>query len=355
VIEVEGKPASVGTIATLAGQYTRMALRLHQVASVLATCCFGVAVFVTLPAAAQPPVNADGEFDSVVAPSDEERIGAEMDALQGTKPIYGRDDRIDWGLIKDPRVKAVGSASAALFDKKLLTESGPGRIRAEAQTLGKRLGLCSDESFVQQRQGAFCSGVLIASDLVATAGHCIRELSGNRHLPKLSDIRILFGYTAQNNDDAGRSEFDEREVFGVAEIVSSRFEKNDPRGEDWALLRLDRAVHPDVAKPLTKLRRDAIERGARVYVLGYPSGLPLKYGPGGQVLKNDGHTSFLANLDTFKGNSGSGVFLSATSELVGLLTGGSDDYYVDANKSCQRPYVCRQLGCSGEIVMRVKW
>lgn len=64
--------------------------------------------------------------------------------------------------------------------------------------------------------------------------------------------------------------------------------------------------------------------------IGHPSGLPRKYA-GAQVAKvwsqsPDGSYRFVANLDSFAGNSGSGVF-STAGELVGILVAGATDFF----------------------------
>ena len=61
-------------------------------------------------------------------------------------------------------------------------------------------------------------------------------------------------------------------------------------------------------------------------VAGYPSGLPLKIDDGGRVRDPRSGTTdfFIANLDTFGGNSGSGVYDAATKQLVGILVRGRE-------------------------------
>jgi len=58
---------------------------------------------------------------------------------------------------------------------------------------------------------------------------------------------------------------------------------------------------------------------------------------------------FVANTDTFVGNSGSGVFDANTKELVGILVRGAQDYVADG--SCNRVNVCPNDGCRGEDVI----
>jgi MYXO-CTERM domain-containing protein len=83
---------------------------------------------------------------------------------------------------------------------------------------------------------------------------------------------------------------------------------------------------------------------------GYPTGLPLKIDDGANVrdARADTLDFFVANLDTFGGNSGSGVFDDTTKQLVGILVRGEVDYVFDPEAECDRVNVCPNDGCSGE-------
>lgn len=75
---------------------------------------------------------------------------------------------------------------------------------------------------------------------------------------------------------------------------------------------------------------------------------------GAQVrdISNPGY--FKADLDTFGGNSGSGVYDQATKKLVGVLVKGDTDYKEDPAKQCMIAHVCpRYSDCLGEDVTRV--
>ena len=68
-----------------------------------------------------------------------------------------------------------------------------------------------------------------------------------------------------------------------------------------------------------------IQVGEPLCLIGHPWGLPTKVSHTAEVLKNDGLTWFMANLDSFEGNSGSAVFNELTGEVEGILVRGKPD------------------------------
>ena len=78
--------------------------------------------------------------------------------------------------------------------------------------------------------------------------------------------------------------------------------------------------------------------------------MPLKIANNAAVRSNSPNLDwFVANTDTFVGNSGSGVFDASTKELVGILVRGATDYVPDG--TCNRVNVCPSDGCRGEDVI----
>jgi V8-like Glu-specific endopeptidase len=232
----------------------------------------------------------------------------------------------------------------------MLVANRSGTYSVNASNLNVNVRLCPGESFQNQLQVAYCSAVLIASDTIATAGHCVRDVGKNNRVPALSDMRIVFGFRAETSSDPGSREYDADHVFEVNAILNSSAD------QDWALLKLSKPVPAAVARPIPSIATTRIKTREPVYVVGYPSGLPVKYADGAEVKVNDGAVNFIANLDTFRGNSGSGVFAKASNALVGLLIGGATDYYADGTVAdgCFRAYRCLKPACGGEVVTRIE-
>lgn len=90
--------------------------------------------------------------------------------------------------------------------------------------------------------------------------------------------------------------------------------------------------------------------------------MPLKYAPNAHVHDDTNDASFVADLDTFGGNSGSGVYDQASKKLVGILVQGEVDFVLDKTRGCYLVNVCPHIGshvegtrinCSGEKVSRI--
>ena len=307
----------------------------------------------------QGPICRTGEilWCSPLRKLDQDRLAAEAAVKPGERPLYGNDNRMDWFRIDDPVVKARGVASVALIRSSHLSPGSAGLTDLSATPVKlSQTNLCPDERFADQLSAAYCSGVLVESDVVLTAGHCLKEVSGAEKAPALSDVRFVFGFFVEREGARGRTQFAPELIYEGREVIAGRFPTNrgGAKGEDWALVRLDRSVPAAVATAVPVKGKNKIPDGASLEVLGYPSGLPLKYAVGGAVRKNSDTAFFVTNLSTFQGNSGSGVFDSNTGELVGILARGEIDYYFDESRGCARPYMCPKTGCRGEDVVRVE-
>jgi V8-like Glu-specific endopeptidase len=265
-----------------------------------------------------------------------------------SRVIYGTDDRKDWYEIKDPGILALARASVALFSPIDIPGGSDGAVRLKLRSLKDVYGLCADEKFVSQPKGAFCSGTLVGPDLVLTAGHCVREISGSGSVPAITSTRFVFGYQMRN--ESSYATISPAQVYTGREVIGGTM---NTKADDWALVRLSRPVPGTIAEPVSNWDPTPVKRDQKVFVVGYPSGIPLKYAPGAIVRDNSDPNFFVTNLDTFGGNSGSGVYDETSNRLIGVLVRGETDYVADQAKSCFRANICPTSGCRGEDVTRI--
>ena len=178
---------------------------------------------------------------------------------------------------------------------------------------------CDEESFVGQYTAPFCSGFLVGSNLIATAGHCVESPI------TLDDFVIIFGYVQQSAavGDA-RLTFPSTHVYWGNAI--KRFRYDPGNGIDHALIELDRPIEISCVWPLPVQREQQITPGTQVGTIGYPQGLPRKYAFGADTVVQQvvNRNQFIANMDSYKGNSGAPVINPATGVVEGVLDSGPD-------------------------------
>lgn len=250
------------------------------------------------------------------------------------KIMAGQDDRREVeqapGEIQDLH------RSVALIVKTPDFDDSGTRLSLSTRSLYKRMlhatpshDLCTNVSFRSQATVGYGTAFLVAPRWVATAKHNLYPLmSGGYKTFEHERVRFVFDHRLRS----GRLRRYPRteDVRGAApQIVDNRVSSS---GEDWALLELD---EPVTDRPFLELSSaPAPPPGTPLFTLGHPLGLPGKYTPNGRVLAGGDAWSFLTELDTFRGNSGSPVFREGTTEVVGLLRKGRRDFERVPEKRC---------------------
>lgn len=229
------------------------------------------------------------------------------------KVIYGADDRIDVYQEMDETRRVWAASTCGLINSSRLVALPEGGFSLMAGAY-VRFGVpaCDGEPFGDQPTGPYCTGFMVGPDLIATAGHCT-----------LNSVYFVFGFTMADAETPNLR-FNANQVYQMVEVVSSA-----PSGaSDHALVRVDRPITAPGARPFTIRREGAIGVGERVGVIGHPAGLPLKIAFGAQTMVRNStpETFFVANLDTYGGNSGSPVINADTGILEGILVRGDTDY-----------------------------
>jgi hypothetical protein len=260
---------------------------------------------------------------------------------QRTKVIYGKDGRVDTFESKDPMFTKLAASTVALFTKGSGLEpiNGGESYKLSGGTYGQRMGLCKSERFREQPAYAFCSGFLVGPDLIMTAGHCVR---GSRCKStafvfdfKMTDSKNFENVVPRDN------------VYFCKDVISI----SSGGSKDHALIRVDRKVKNRI--PLLLRSEGEVSNGEKLIVIGHPGGIPQKLADGAAVRKSSNPDYFVANLDTYGGNSGSAVFNLETAKVEGILVRGETDYVRAPGQSCRISNVCSDSGCMGEEVTKV--
>ncbi|MBN1766268.1 MAG: trypsin-like peptidase domain-containing protein [Sedimentisphaerales bacterium] len=253
------------------------------------------------------------------------------------KIIYGEDDRMEQYEVMNSDWLLAGDATVALVDVAVLTDNGNGTYTMPTETLAEYYEdatgrpLCPDEPYIDQPVGPYCSGFLVAPDIVATAGHC------EDYEYTCGDIAFVFGYYMLN-PVTPQVTIDESQIYYCSEIIDKVL---DHSGADWALMRLDRKVTDHLPVPLR--RSGSVALDDELLAIGHPMGLPRKYASEAVVRDISDPDYFEADLDVYGGNSGSPVFSKNTFEVEGILVRGNEDFVADGD--CDRSNVCPETGC----------
>jgi len=242
-------------------------------------------------------------------------------APDAPKVIYGPDDRIDVYEESDPQRLAWTYSTVGLVQASRLQPAGDGTFDlTTSQWTVSSLPPCAGEPFADQPTAAFCTGFMIGPDLIATAGHCYNSSD-------LGSTRFVFGYWMLDEDTPVLN-FSEDHIYHGIEIVSRAL----GGGLDHAIIRVDREITAPNAVPLPLRTEGVIPEGVNVGVIGHPAGLPMKIAFGDTTIVRDNSPAsyFVANLDTYGGNSGSPVFNAETGIVEGILVRGAQDYVLQA-------------------------
>ena len=260
--------------------------------------------------------------------------------------IYGEDDRIEVYAHPDADLQRIAEESiVALIPATRVQPLPEGNFGVLASTLKDRRDLCDDEPFANQPVAASCSGVLIADDLVLTAGHCVGP----------SRPCTVFNYVFDYYLDAPNqlAVLDQDDVYSCSRIVLDADSSGGQLTPDFAIIQLDRPVTglhaPALVRPASPLAD-----GAPLAMIGSGSGLPAKIDSGAWIAdaRVEQGDYFVVNLDAFEGHSGSATF-DEESRLAGILIGGRvPDYVFLPGENCARANVFDD-SLAGEIVHNI--
>lgn len=240
--------------------------------------------------------------------------------------IFDYDDRRE---LKDVSIglKSNAKKAAALIHKSLLIPHYEGgyKLQPTSRMIYSRRGrkLCPMEKFYNQPEAAFCTSIIIHERVAIMPKHCNRNFYPDQ-------MRLVFGFWNDQNSDPLM--IDSNNVLEIEEVV-------DDDKEDLSFLILKgaaNAVH-------IQTRFGVPQKNQNVYLAGYPgtetnhNRIPLKVVDNAKVQSLSG-TRFTADLDVFRGNSGSPVFNG--DELIGMFISVFSDHFASFNKECDISCYC---------------
>ncbi|MBY0517271.1 MAG: trypsin-like peptidase domain-containing protein [Bacteriovoracaceae bacterium] len=275
-------------------------------------------------------------FQSLLLVSAMVLTGKLMASDKQIKVIYGDDNRLDVFESPNSAYVALAQSTATMIAPTGLRANGD-QVDIVGPSLQSR-GMCADERFSNQSTAAMCSGFLVGDKYLVTAGHCITSQADCQSYKWVFDYKV---------EDASQSNVSvpKTSVYSCKKIISRTLDRASQ--DDYAFIELDRAVSDRA--PLTFRKTGKIKVGDDILVIGHPTGLPTKITDGAKVRSINGKF-FMANLDTYGGNSGSAVFNATTGIIEGILVRGENDYNYDSSRGCRVSNLCPENGCRGEDV-----
>lgn len=253
------------------------------------------------------------------------------------KVIYGEDGRKDVFESSNGLHVKLSKSTAAMIPNYKVEEHNAYEVKLGGSTLEQR-GMCASEKFSQQPTTANCSGFLVSKNLLVTAGHCIKNQSDCSGSSWVFDFKV---------DGSFQSEVivDKSSVYKCKKIVSQSLDSSSQM--DYALIELDKDVTD--REPVSFRTSGKAKVGDELVVIGHPTGLPTKITDGAKI-RSTNDVYFVANLDTYGGNSGSAVFNATTGVVEGILVRGAQDYVYDSAQGCRVSNVLGSDAGRGEDV-----
>lgn len=261
-----------------------------------------------------------------------------LKSLVRPEVLYDTDDRREFYQVS-PDKQSVVSSVVCFVPKERLEQRGS-KYMLKTKSYMDLSRMCGQEAFGEQPQAGYCTGFAIAGNLVATAGHCLTRPIGSYYLV------FDFHLSAKTKP---RVSFDASQVYSVVKVRDSL--SNNKEYLDHAVLEVDHLIPAD---RIANLKSATLKEKDALYVAGHPAGLPLKIAGNSTVHQADARY-FVADADTYAGNSGSPVF-DASNCVVGILVSGQQDYYYSYRNACYYSRVCydmRVRDCRGETIYSV--
>ncbi len=256
--------------------------------------------------------------------------------------IYGEDDRkeitVKQGVyqlsFEKKRQLAKGVCAIIPREKLKISDNGkfytivgcnPNNIKPNGCTLDTK---CPNSKFDDQCNIVIATGFIISKDRIITANHVF----SNDVKPDMNKFYLVIDYVS----DVGMK-IDVQKVFTIEKTIDKM--SNDIH-KDFIILKVNRPF-PTENLSLKINATDNIVNNQSVFMIGFPSGLPMKLADNAKVYLKE-KTVFYTNLDAFTGNSGSPVF-NINGDVEGILISGARDY-VDSSENC-----CKLTSYSNEI------
>ena len=239
------------------------------------------------------------------------------------KIIYGDFDFVEIENIAEGEInwQKKAKAVAVFTTEENLIEIKKGYYKLKDYKLKDELPKLRKHPFLYQPAIGMSTAFLITEDKLMTVGHAGNET--------LKEAVYLFDYEWDSKNKKIKKEiYHESEIYRCKEILMLEYSK---RQGDYAILQMDKKIKGRIPLKIINIEKEKIVNKPLV-MIGSPDGVPLKFTKKGTAWKKRPYNRFskkkyfLHNLDVSVGNSGAPIFLKSTGEVVGIQSGGDEDY-----------------------------
>lgn len=247
--------------------------------------------------------------------------------------LFQLDPNIYWQFAIFQKSESIGM----IVEKEKLNQVSKSIFKIDtSQTLGSAYNLCPNEAFYKQPFVGTGTAFVFSENSMITAKHVFER--------PITDYVVIFGYRIIQSDGMVEEFFDAEHIFYPKKIMH---QDDDLDVVEFVVDRkLDRpALEWEDSSQLSK-------KNSEIYMLGHPSGLPLKVALNATIEDNSNPLYYYTSLDSFQGNSGSPVFNFYTNKVIGVLVAGEIDYKFNGN--CYYSPKCKIPYCKGEKVVRIE-
>lgn len=242
------------------------------------------------------------------------------------------DNAIGW----QQQILKVSNAVGMIIERESITQYTKDVYQIDdQQTLGKRYNLCPNEAFYSQPVVGIGTAWLYDTSKMITASHVLER--------DIENYVVIFGYQILNTNGLIDVFIPSSRIYTIQKIIQKDLDL------DLVAFELDR---PTLETPLEWENPPTNSGDAtEIYMIGYPTGLPLKIAVNASIKENNHPNYFYTSLDSFQGNSGSPVFNFYTHKVIGVLVSGEIDYKFNGN--CNESPLCTYPYCKGEKVVKL--
>eukprot|EP00002_Diphylleia_rotans_P037586 TRINITY_DN8411_c0_g1_i4.p1 TRINITY_DN8411_c0_g1~~TRINITY_DN8411_c0_g1_i4.p1 ORF type:complete len:1084 (+),score=217.34 TRINITY_DN8411_c0_g1_i4:108-3359(+) len=220
--------------------------------------------------------------------------------------------------------KSYGKSVAAILLNTQLNSDGSVQLDQSVK-LGD-LNICPGQRYTKQPLSASCSGFLASANQIVTSGECIKSQQD------CNQALFVFGYIMKAKGNATES-------FSQSQVYRCQSYSVAPRGH--VVVTLDRPVRDRT--PLRISRQKALQ-GERLFMIGHPNGLPLKYVESGYAyyadVAHEDNEFQLMDSNSFGDFTGAPVISRGDDAVVGVFVGNSIGYKYNEQAQCLEAHKC---------------